>query len=204
MRAVLTSTVLALGLVTVLAACTGDASEPEATTTAAPAGTVDAGPPLTVEPRAAAADDEQVEVGGVRIDVPAGLEVRPASDGVSQKVGLHEPGRERAVLVLSVTEESDGVTDADVDLSRDVFEHQLTAAGAGQELTSVPVSWSVFEHAVGVRLELVVGDEELPVTWVAGRDAAGERLVTVHVEADAGEDVESTPAYEAFRTIRLG
>ena len=205
MRVARIRTLLAVGLVGVLAACTPGADAQGGAPDAGASSPADASArTLTVQPREGDASDQQIDVGGVLLDVPAGLEVRPADDGVSTKVGLHAPGRERAVLVLSVTEEQDGVTDGDVDLSRDVFEHQIIAAGLADEVTRTGVRWPTFAYAVGVELDLLVDDDELPLAWVVGRDEDGARLVTVHVEADPGQALQSTPAYDALRTVRFG
>lgn len=207
MQSALTGRILVAGvLVALLAGCSADADpvDPSSQVGNTPqAQDGDDESSITVDPRPADDSDEQVEVNGVLIDVPAGLEVRETDDGVSEKIGLHEAGRERAVLVLSVTQEDAGVTDADVDDSRLVFRHNLVSAGLAEDPTLRDVEWSAFEYALGVELDLQVDDQEYPVTWVVGRDGDGTRLVTVYVEADEGEDLTSTPAYDALRTIRF-
>lgn len=187
---------LGVALVTcaLLAACSADGGGDEPTAAAPQADEVLA--PVTQIDGA-----ERTSFDGVSVLVPEGVATseRELSE-TTRQITLVEDGAERAMVVLTVTDEE--VDDAAVAASAQAARSQVLASGAFAEESTTTASWEGFGLAHVLRGTLTLPDDERDVMMVTTRDPAGSRIVAVSAEADAGTLAGST-AEEVLRSVSL-
>ncbi|MBD7918400.1 hypothetical protein H9657_08935 [Cellulomonas sp. Sa3CUA2] len=154
-----------------------------------------------IEPVADLAGAERTSFDGVSILVPEGVDaVERELSETTRQITLVEDGAERAMVVLTVTDED--VDDAAVAASAQAARAQVVGSGAFTEESTTTASWEGFGLAHVLRGTLDLAGDERDVTMVTTRDPDGTRIVAVSAEAAAGE-LDGSTADEVLRSVRV-